>query len=195
MRTFLYHLWSKFITFIGDIKFFGWKQPFWFVFNASGYKLKGEHYREVIKLIKDGDILLSRSLQYIDTYLIPGYWTHAGLFYGGDKKQVIHAISDGVLVEDIINFMRTDELLILRAPQEHVERALALAKSVVGKEYDFIFDFNNSNRFSCSELIYFCYPKLIKPRKKFGKTIVVADDILYSRNFDIIWDSRFNGGQ
>lgn len=191
MRTFLYLLWSKFITFIGDIKFFGWKQPFWFVFNASGYKLRGEHYREVIKIIKPGDVLLSRSEQYLDTYLIPGFWTHAGFYFGGTKERVIHAISDGVIIEDIINFMRTDMLVVLRPHEHHIERAIALARSMINMEYDFIFDFNNKNRLSCTELIYCCYPRLIQPKKRMGKMMVVADDIFFdTESFTVIWDSR-----
>jgi hypothetical protein len=191
LRTFPYFLWSKFITFVGDIKFFGWKRPFWFVFNAPGYRLKGEHYREVIKIIKPGDVLLSRSEQYLDTHLIPGFWTHAGFYFGGTKERVIHAISDGVIIEDIINFMRTDVLVVLRPREHYIERAIALAKSMINMEYDFIFDFSDKNRLSCTELIYCCYPRLIQPRKRMGKMIVVADDIFFdTESFTVIWDSR-----
>lgn len=191
MKKFTYYLWSRFVTFVGDIKFFGWKQPFWFVFNASGYKLKGEHYRSAMKVIKPGDVLLSRSEQYLDTYLIPGFWTHAGFYFGGTRDRVIHAISDGVLIEDIINFMRADMMVVLRPQEHHIERAIALAKSMINMEYDFIFDFNNKNRLSCTELIYCCYPRLVKLRKKMGKMMVVADDIFFdTENFKVVWDSR-----
>lgn len=190
MKTFLYSLWSKFIAFVGDIKFFGWKRPFWFVFNASGYRLRGEHYRKVIKIIKEGDVLLSRSEQYLDTYLIPGFLTHAGFFYGGTKERVIHAVSEGVLIEDIINFMRTDVLIVLRPHEDHIKRAIALARSMVDMKYDFVFNFTDKNRMSCTELIYCCYPKLITPSKRFGKMMVIADDIYYNKNFKVIYDSR-----
>lgn len=191
MRTFLYSLWSKFITFVGDIKFFGWKKPLWLIFNAPGYKLKGEHYRQVIKIIKPGDVLLSRSEQYLDTYLIPGFWTHAGFFYGGAKERVVHAISDGVIIEDIINFMRADALVVLRPREDHIERAIILARSMVNQEYDFLFNFNDKTRLSCTELIFCCYPRLIQPRKRMGKMIVIADDIFFNKkDFNVIWDSR-----
>lgn len=190
MKRIIYRAWSKFITFVGDIKFFGWKRPFFFVINAPGYKLKGEHYRQVIKLIQPGDVLLSRSEQYLDTYLIPGYFIHAGFFFGGPQERVIHAISDGVIIEDIINFMRSDVMAVLRPHKDHIEEAIALARSMINMEYDFIFDFTDKNRMSCTELIYCCYPKLIIPSKRFGKNTVIADDIINSENFDIIWDSR-----
>lgn len=191
MRTYLYSLLSKFLTFVGDIKFFGWKRPLWFVIDVQGYRLKGQHYREVAKIIEPGDVLLSRSEQYLTTFLIPGYWTHAGLFYGGEKERVIHAVSEGVIIEDIINFMRTDEMVVLRPHEDHVKRALALAKSMVDMKYDFIFDFTDKNRVSCTELVYCCYPRLIKPRERMGKMMVIADDIFFDKEgFTVIWDSR-----
>lgn len=185
-----YKIWSRFVTFVGDLKFFGIKKPFWFIINAPGYKLKGEDYRQVAKIIKAGDVLLSRSEQYIDKYFIPGYFTHAGFFFGGEGELVIHAVSEGVIIEDIINFMRTDVMIVLRPHEKHKERAIKLAKSIVNMEYDFLFDFNDSNKVSCTELIFCCYPKLITPKKRFGKNIIVADDIVNSKNFKIIWDSR-----
>jgi len=190
LKTFLYSLWSKFITFIGDIKFFGWNHPFWFVINVPDYKLKGEHYREIIKLIQPGDILLRRCEQDFDKCLIPGYWTHCGIYFGGERERVIHAISDGVVIEDIINFMRTDELMILRAPPQYVEKALGLAKEMVNQSYDFLFNFNDSNRLSCSELIYCCYHRIIRPKKRLHKITVVADDIIMCKDLKVIWSSR-----
>jgi len=76
-----YNLWSKFLTFIGDIKFYGIKHPLFFIINIPNDKIKGEHYRAISKVIKPGDVLLSRSDHYLSTYLIPGYWTHAGFFF------------------------------------------------------------------------------------------------------------------
>lgn len=190
MKKLIYFLWTKFVILVGDLKFFGWTHPFWFVFNAPGYRLRGSHYREVSRIIIPGDVLLSRSEQYVDTYLIPGWWTHAGLFFGGDKELVIHATSEGVLIEDIINFMRTDYLIVLRPDKKYVDRALGLAKNMIGKEYDFLFNFDDKTRLSCTEVVYCCYHQLIKPKRKMGKFIVVADDIVNSENFSVIWDSR-----
>ena len=189
MKRFLYLLLSRLLTFIGDIKFFGWNKPFWFVVNSKDHKLTGEHYREVIKLIIPGDIVLSRSEKYVDKWLIPGFWTHAGFYFGGEKNQVIHSVSDGVVIEDIINFMRTDELIVLRPKGGYQERAIALAQSMINREYDFLFNFDDNNRLSCTELIFCCYPKFISPKKRFGKYIVVADDIANSKHFQTVWTS------
>ncbi len=67
----LYNLQKHVFGFIGDIKWAGWKRPFWFTINATGYKLKGEHYRKLIKRLKPGDILIRRFEGYIDKWFIP----------------------------------------------------------------------------------------------------------------------------
>lgn len=189
MIKLLYKLWSKIITFLGDIKFYGYKHPFFIVLNAPQDKIEGKHYREIAKLIKPGDVLLSRSDRYVSTFLIPGYWTHAGFYWGGEEERVIHATSDGVVIEDIINFLRTDHVAILRPKEQYVERAIELAKTMINQEYDFLFNFDDSNRLSCTELIFCCYHQSITPQKRFGKMTVNADDILGSNNFEIIWNS------
>jgi len=190
IKKFLYKIQKSVFRFIGDIKWSGWKRPLWFTINAIGYQLKGEHYRKIIKKIKPGDILLRRFEGYIDKWFIPGWLNHAGIFYGGKKEQVIHALSEGVIKEDILNFMRTDHMIILRPPQNMVKEALKRARSIVGLEYDFDFDFGNAQKFSCTEVIDYCYPELIIPKRRFGRKTIVADDILNTKELKIIWDSR-----
>jgi len=89
--------------------------------------------------------------------------------------------------------LRTDNIIILRPDQKYIQKALALAKTFINQEYDFVFNFNDSNRMSCTELIYCCYNKIIIPIKRRGKYIVLADDIANSKEFKTIWDSRING--
>lgn len=190
IKKILYKVQKTVFRFIGDIKWSGWKRPFWFTINAIGYKLRGEHYRKIIKKLQPGDVLLRRFEGYIDKWFLPGFWNHAGIFCGGKKEQVIHALSEGVIKEDILNFMRTDHIIILRPPQHMVKRAIQKAKSIVGVEYDFDFDFDNEKRFSCTEVIDFCYPGLITSRKRFGKQTIVADDIFNTDEFKVVWDSR-----
>ena len=193
----VYSLQSKVFRFIGDIKWSGITRPFWFTFNATGYQLKGEHYRKIIDLIQPGDIVIRRFEGYIDKWFIPGFWNHCGLYVGeidGTPEQVIHAVSEGVIQEDILNFMRTDHMIILRAPagkKGRVHRAaIASAKKVVGAPYDFGFDFKDCDRFSCTELISHVYPGLTEGKKRFGKLTFIADDFVNSLNFKKVWNSR-----
>lgn len=192
----LYSLQKYVFGFIGDIKWAGIKHPFWFTINAVGYRLKGEHYRKIRHLIQPGDIVIRRFEGYIDKWFIPGFWNHAGIYIGddGDKpEQVIHAVSEGVIQEDFLNFMRTDHMLILRAPAgkkgKNIDNAISLAKSVVGAPYDFGFDFTDANRFSCTELVAYCYPGIVQGKKRFGKETIVADDFLNCSKLKTIWNS------
>lgn len=192
----LYRLQRKLFTFLGDIKVFGWTHPMWFGINAHGYKLKGTIYRKISKVIQPGDIVLRRFDGYLSSYMIPGFWNHAGLYIGDDGKkpeQVVHAVSEGVIQEDFLNFMRTDHMLILRAPAgrkgKNIASAINRAKSVVGAPYDFGFDFTDTHRFSCTELVAYCYPGVVQGKKRFGKEMIVADDFLNCSKLKTIWNS------
>lgn len=192
MTKFRYKIQKALFTFIGDIKWSGLCHPMWFTINAKTFRLKGKHYREVEQLIQPGDILIRRFEGYVDKIFIPGFWNHSGIYVGeidGKPHQVIHAISDGVVVEDLIDFMRTDHVCVLRAPKGQVEEAIGLAKTTIGSEYDFAFDFKETLRFSCTELIGYCYPKIIKGKKRLGRMTIVADDILETPDLKVIWTS------
>jgi hypothetical protein len=198
----LYNLQKALFGFIGDIKWSGLTHPFWFTINATGYKLKGEHYRKLITRLQPGDIFIRRFEGYIDKWFIPGFWNHAGLYIGDDgdyKEQVIHAVSEGVIQEDVLNFMRTDHMLVLRLATDKkgksAAEAVKKAKSIVGCPYDFGFDFKDTNRFSCTELVAHCYPGIVLGKKKFGKEVIVADDFFNSDKLSTVWDSRFEDVQ
>jgi len=187
-----YSIKKKFLTFIGDIKWSGILHPFWFTINAKGYQLKGSYYHGILKVIEPGDILLRRFEGYVDKWFVPGWWNHAAIYVG--KGLVIHAISEGVQEQDILDFMRTDHMIILRPNFIPCvkKKSINKAKSVVGKPYDFGFDFKNSNRFSCTELVTYCYPSLVKPNRRFKSLwskVVIPDDIRYAPRLRVVWDS------
>ncbi len=197
----IYKFQKSLFRFMGDIKVFGWKHPLWFHINAHGYKLKGQHYYTIRELIHPGDILIRRYDSYLSSYALPGFWTHCGIYIGNDNdnpEQVIHSISEGVVQETLVEFMRTDHMLVLRFDNGHsaghkerkIQRAIQEAKSIVGKPYDFGFDFENSDRFSCTELVAYCYPYLVEGKKRFGKIRIVADDFVQATDLAIVWDSR-----
>ncbi len=188
---FLYNIQKKLFTFIGNIQYYGWKHPFWFSVSAPGYQLKGEHYRIVKPLLQPGDIVLQRFEGWVDKWFIPGFWNHAAIYIGSKEEQVVHAVSEGVLIEDIINFMRTDHMIILRPKDVSLtNEAINKAIGIVGCEYDFIFDFSNNVRFACTEVIDYCYGgKFVKSRHFFRETLT-PDDIASSDLLEVVWDSR-----
>jgi Permuted papain-like amidase enzyme, YaeF/YiiX, C92 family len=127
---------NHFLKVFGDIKIFKW--PMLIVYDPSGYQVKGDEVREVINIVKPGDILLRGYNKYLDGLFIPGYFSHAGLYLGEvrpehselvnqDKREeyfrageqiVAHAMAEGVFMEDLINFCRCDRMIILRFPEQ-----------------------------------------------------------------------------
>jgi len=137
---------ERILTWFGDLKFF--KFPPIIVYDPGSYKVNGEDTREVIDLIQKGDIVLRAYDNYIDGYVIPGRFSHVGFFYGSaterdrksagttiddnpeklarvqkeefktGKQMMIHAMADGVFMEDVINFCRCDKMVILRLPDK-----------------------------------------------------------------------------
>jgi hypothetical protein len=195
-ETLKFKLQKVLFRFIGDIRWSGFLHPFWFTLNSVSFRLKGKHYRAVEALIQPGDILIRRFEGYVDKWLIPGWWNHGGIYIGTlDNKnhQVIHAISEGVIVDDLIDFMRTDHMVVLRAPARMRGKAIERAKNIIGSDYDFAFDFDNSLRFSCTELVSWCYANSsweLTGKKRFGRDTVIADDIVNNPHLTVIWDSR-----
>ncbi len=184
MSNFLYRLRSKITGWFGDIKVY--KYPFFIIAGPVSYKIKGEHQRAILNCIQPGDILLRRYDHYISGLIIPGYFTHSALYI---KDSVIHMLGKGICTEDILIFMRCDDIAVLRHPSpEKTARAIKLAKEQLEKktEYDFAFDFDDSSRLSCTELIQYVfeYPKF--STKKIEK-YVVPDD-LKNTEFEMVWE-------
>jgi len=184
------------------IRWNGWLHPFWITFYPSTFKLKGKHYREVEALINPGDILIRRFEGFVSTWLIPGWWNHAGIYIGnyeGTSHQVIHAIGRGVCVTDLIDFMRTDDMIVLRPKPTAINWSVYAVKTAIdaiGSGYDWAMKFKKKDsRFCCTEVISECYPSIIRKVKRFGRDTVTGDDIVgeaerETGELSIIWDSR-----
>jgi uncharacterized protein YycO len=122
----------------------------------------------------------------LDAKLIPGFWNHAG-FYAGDNK-VIHALSQGVVSETLFDFCKTDHVVILRPGFNYDREATIIAaENAVGHKYDFAFDFECSDKFSCTELILHLFKDCehgIQPRSFLWKDTIVAADDIKKANFN-----------
>ena len=144
---------EKFLTVFGDIKVY--KRPLFLVYDPGSYLVKGEDIREVIKIVQPGDILVRKYKNYLDGFFIPGYFSHVGLYLGPVKREdidlvpfdsgkkqfqcgdqmVMHALAEGVLIEDLLNFCRTDYLVILRFPEKLKKVPEARSLNVPKNEY------------------------------------------------------------
>jgi hypothetical protein len=144
---------ERFLTIFGDIKVY--KRPLFLVYDPGSYLVKGEDIREIIKDIQPGDILVRKYKNYLDGFFIPGYFSHVGLYLGpvseedvtlvplkqgkehfqfGDQM-VMHALAEGVLIEDLLNFCRTDYLAVLRFPEKIKKVPEARSLTVPQNEY------------------------------------------------------------
>ena len=172
----------------------GWNRPFWFVYKPRDWKLTGKQLSGILHILDTGDLLITRVDGKLTTWLLPGWWSHAGVCVSMDtwglNDRIVHAIGEGVLNSNVLDFLRADHAVILRPSREVASKAVGIAQSLEGGDYDFGFDFSDTTRLSCTELAAACYGA-IKPKKTwYGKKIVKADDIVALEDFRIIWDSR-----
>lgn len=202
-------IYNGFLKIFGDIKVF--RFPMFIIYDPGSYKIKGEDIRQVINLIKPGDILIRGYINYLDGYFIPGFFSHAGLYLGEvvdndsstlkpeqkkyfrtGEQMVIHSMAEGVFMEDIINFCRCDYMVILRRNSE-VENSIttfnnSCALCYLGKNYDFKFDFSNNSKLSCTELVYECFKDIMH---KYGIS-VTTKKVMFMKKQMIIPDDFVN---
>ena len=185
----------KFFSILASkIRWMGWASPFWFVYKPRDWKLTGKQLSEIMCILDTGDLLITRVDSFISTWLIPGWWNHAGVCVTINSRnldeRIIHAIGKGVMNSHILDFLRADHAVILRPKcGEDARRAVGIAKDLEGGGYDFDYDFSDPSKLTCTELAALCY-EAIEPKKTWLGEIVKADDIVALDSFRIIWDSR-----
>ncbi len=112
MKNFFYKLWAKFLTLFGDIKLFKW--PMFIVYDDSEFGITGEKTIEIMEVLEPGDIILRGFENYADGMFIPDplSFSHGSIYIGNNK--VIHAMAEGVMKTDIVEFTRCDRIAIFR---------------------------------------------------------------------------------
>jgi len=209
----------------GNIKVFHF--PMFVLYDPGSYLIKGEEIREMIGQIQPGDIFIRGFRNYLDGYFIPGFFSHAGQYLGKVSKDdllklnpetpvdlivegdqiVIHSMSRGVFMEDVLNFCRCDYMVVLRrnpTVETSEQQAytfndvLTKATTFLGRSYDFDFDFSDYHNLSCTELVYACNEKVmpaykisIKKRSVmcFTKPMIIPDDFV-NEYFTLVWKSN-----
>jgi hypothetical protein len=127
---------EKLLTVFSDIKVSKW--PLFMVYRPRNFAIKGNHTREVLKLVKPGDILVRSFNGYLNNYFIPGTFKHVGFYlsevtehhlkqfaevenptqFKTGRQMVIYALGDKIVLEDLIDFCRCDGLAVMRFPRQ-----------------------------------------------------------------------------
>jgi hypothetical protein len=161
--------------------------------------------------LQPGDVLLVRDDSRLTAAILPGFWTHAAIFLGGRSDLeglglnthphmakhwqeipeipgplglVIEALFPCVQLNPLEKCLQVDHLVVLRPtlPPGDIASAIGEAMGHLGKPYDFEFDFNNSSRIVCTELVYRSYHNRgtmnFSLTKRLGRFTLTGDDII-----------------
>ena len=192
MKKLMYKVWSKFLTWFGNIKVF--KFPMFLVYDPSDYTMDGKHIQEAMHILQPGDVVLRGYDHYLDGMFIddPYKYSHGGLYVGNEK--IVHAVAEGVSEIDAVDFMMCDRVCVLR-PSRHRGEAVAKARKFAKDKvpYDFFFE-KGASKLYCFELCAEVYPKLdvkrIEFKKLFGllkRNAYLADSFRKNSNFHIVF--------
>lgn len=152
------------------------------LFGDSNYKLKGNDVRDIISIVQPGDVLLNRHDHYVSGMFIKGNFSHAGLYVGGPNYSVIHVVGEGIRIEDILSFTRSDAFAVVRCSDEGliptaIENAYVQLNK--GVQYDYDFDKDSPDEFYCSEFTDYCFGYPI--RNTVSSRFIYPDDYLVSQ--------------
>lgn len=176
-----------------------------FIYYAeeNGNAKYGDIYHEIKEIIKYGDILLVKRYGKLNNIFLPTFYTHSGIYIGDSKEygkeRIIHSMTpDGVQITDLISYIETNELTIVRPElgEEEINKAISNAINLCGKKFDYNFTLRDTNkkyekRYYCAELVFDSYrdsldklgwyPTIKKwgPIKKEG---ITPDDFLPNKN-------------
>lgn len=178
-------------------------------FPFTHKKVTGKHYYDLYPHLKPGMVFITRIRGEISNYLIPGFYTHAAIYYGEDERGievVLEAVGEGVIKKDLISFLTSKDYVVALEPKsiqgpDIMVAARNEALRQVGLPYDFQFEYSPSHQeaFYCSELVWYSYesacrensvPPLIKPQISLGVPTVTPGDFLEKSGFKVVWDSK-----
>lgn len=156
-------------------------------------------------------MLLVRDDQRLASAILPGFWTHAALYrrHRSDLERlglnthpqvirhehefpenpgplglVIEALCPCVQFNPLAKCLLVDHVAVLRPTLPSCEIAAAIGEAVgqLRKPYDFEFDFNNTSRIVCTELVYRSLHHRGDIRfvltKRLGRFTLTGDDIM-----------------
>lgn len=180
MKEKLYHLWARFLTWVGDL-YLATELP----------KTKAKQILEMLDIIKEGDVLCRGYNYYFDSKLIPGEFTHSGIVLS--KSIMAHSVAEGVGEINPIDFIKdTDRFIILRPKyisKFDISEATNRARWHIQNKTQYDFMFNDPTRYYCHEYTCDCLAaatiRISLTTKKYGvwffsfeKRIYLAENLI-----------------
>jgi len=147
---------------------------------------KPEFVQRVRTTLRPLDVLLERTPFRLTDKLIPGHFGHVAIWIGTEAelksmglwlhplvvphhasirqgKSVLEALRSGVQLSRLEEFMNIDDIAVLRKKQlgnDERRDSVLRAFRQIGKEYDFNFDVETTDRIVCSELAYVTFTQV-----------------------------------
>ena len=99
----------------------------------------------------------------------------------GRDKTVIEAVSEGVLLNSLTRALHADYAAVLRprVSAQHKAKAITRAFANLGKPYDFNFDFEDTTKLVCTQVVYLSYFDVLAfgLQRILGRTTLPANEI------------------
>jgi uncharacterized protein YycO len=159
------------------------------IVERKNKKVTDEVLSSIAGFLQPGDVIITRHAKALTNLFMPGFWPHAA-FYVGQREQrppescVLEARKDGVLFRPLQDTLSVDAFVVLRPnlDSEKIDQAIDRAFMHEGKMYNFDFDFFNSDRVVCTELVYRAYDGIedlqIPLSERAGRKILSAENLL-----------------
>lgn len=160
--------------------------------------ITGYDYYAAIEALKKGHVLITRTRGEFSNNFIPGFFTHAAIYYGGPSELIIEAVGEGVRYIPLAQFMLHKDFVAILEPTFIDEAKMSIASEVAwslkGTPYDYFFE-PGHKAFYCSELVQFCYDAValqssmpFTKRETMGIVTVTPHDYWCAREkFKPIW--------
>jgi len=161
--------------------------------------------QSIARQLQIGDILLEKTPFRLTDSMIPGNWGHAAVWVGTEQELraiglwdhplvmryheqikrgelVAESLRTGTTLSSLSHFLNIDDLGVLRSRKpltdDEMRDTIILTLRQIGKEYDFNFDVETTDKIVCSQLVYLAYDKIEWPTKSVvGRYTISPDNI------------------
>ncbi|MDH3973512.1 MAG: YiiX/YebB-like N1pC/P60 family cysteine hydrolase [Deltaproteobacteria bacterium] len=154
--------------------------------------------------LRAGDILLEKTPFRLTDKFIPGHWGHVAIWIGTEEelkalgiwdhavvqkyheqiqsgRSVVEALRPGVEMNRLTRFLNIDDIAVIRGKEmtkKEKGETIIRALRQVGKEYDFNFDVETTDKIVCSELVYTTFTGIKWPTgKTLGRITISPDNV------------------